>query len=164
MPSVVLGPPERGLPSKGSTDVLSLGLDGSIVLGFGEEVIRDGLGPDFIVWENNFWIGGDATQVFSELGEISVSADGITWSTFPCDATQAEGYDSGCAGWRPRQDHDLCTLEALDPVEVGGDPFDLADVELEEVRYVRIRGVSDSGDAPSKSFDLDAVGVIHARP
>ena len=46
---------------------------------------------------------------------------------------------------------------------MGGDAFDLADLELESVRYVRIRDLSESGRGMAAGFDLDAVGVIHAQ-
>ena len=76
LPDVVLGPPLEGPPTRGSLDVLSLGTGGEIVLGFGGYRVFNGPGPDFIVWENPFWIGGDAQNPFAELGEVAVSADG----------------------------------------------------------------------------------------
>jgi len=58
----VLGPP-RGKPGAGSLHVLSLGVGGEIVLGFGGSIV-DGDGPDFVVFENAFFIDGDdRTQV-----------------------------------------------------------------------------------------------------
>jgi len=167
-PEVVLGPPLQGPPSTGSLDVLSLGIDGTIVLGF-DTVIQDGPGPDFIVWENAFWIGGNSENVFQELGEVSVSEDGVTWTVFPCDSEKVEGFDAGCAGWRPRLEFDPCSMVPLVPELVGGDPFDLSDIGVPSARYVRIRdrGMAEDpmkGVAPSAGFDLDAVGVVHSAP
>jgi len=168
LPDVVLGPPSKDPPSVGSLDVLSLGIDGTIVLGFGG-TIQDGPGPDFIVWENVFWVGGDPENVFEELGEVAVSDDGETWAVFPCDPQRTDGFDPGCAGWRPRLEYDACSTESLDPAVVGGAPFDLADIGVSTARFVRIRDVGAADDpikgaAPSAGFDLDAVGIVHPSP
>jgi len=164
MPDIALGPPEGEGASEGSLDVVSLGAHGEIVVEFGDRAIVDGEGADFIVFENPFYVQGDPEQVYQELGEVAVSADGETWETFECDTEPAEpGRWPGCAGWRPVEDYDAEETVPPEPAVTGGDPFDLADVELEEVRYVRIRDVSGKGLAPSAGFDLDAVGVIHGR-
>ena len=86
---------------------------------------------------------------------------GETWHVFPCDPEKSDGFDTGCAGWRPRQEFDTCALVPIEPEVVGGDPFDLADLGLTGVKYVRIRDVSGVGGAPSAGFDLDAVGAVH---
>ncbi len=161
MPSVVLGPPPEGPPTAGSLDVVSLGVGGEIVLSFGERAIVDGPGPDLIVWENVFQVGADPDAVFAELGEVAVSDDGETWTTFVCDPNDDIGYDVGCAGWRPRQAFDPCQVVPLVPEVVGGDGFDLADLGLAQARYVRIRDLATLGGAPSAGFDLDAVGGVH---
>ena len=49
----------------------------------------------------------------------------------------------------------------LDADRTGGDSFDLADVGLEEIRFIRIRDLDRQGAAPSGGFDLDSVGAIH---
>jgi hypothetical protein len=164
LPGVVLGAPGGMGTSAGALDVLSLGVGGEIVLGFGNRVIEDGAGPDFIVFENAFWPGDDPVAVFAEPGEVAVSEDGERWETFPCDAqTEAEeGRFPGCAGWSPTLEFDPFTLLPLDPEKTGGDAFDLDDVGLERARYVRIRDLSDAGDGTSAGFDLDAVGIVHA--
>ena len=162
MPDVVLGPPSGGGTTQGSLDVLSLGAGGEIVLSFGDGEIVNGEGPDFIVFENPFWPGGDEEQVFAELGEVSVSADGETWHTFECDFEFGDPppYD-GCAGWTPTLSYDPHEVLLLEPAVTGGDAFDLADVGLERARYVRIRDLWGIGDEPLTGFDLDAVGLIH---
>ena len=162
LPEVVLGPPSPGPPTSGSIDVLSLGVNGEVIVAFNELSIVDGPGPDFIVWENPFWVGGDPDAPFAELGEVSVSEDGLSWVTFPCDPT-AVPYDAGCAGWRPRRDFEVCALSALDPELTGGDPFDLADIGLGRVSYVRIRDLSEDGEGITAGFDLDSVGGVNVE-
>jgi hypothetical protein len=160
----VLGPPEPGTPMSGSLRVLSLGVGGEIVLGFGGRVFEDGPGPDLIIWENAFWIGGDTQTPFAELGEVSVSEDGETWTSFPCDPFAENPFESGCAGVEPRQAFEVCDTIPLESAIVGGDAFDLADIGVDQARYVRIRDLAETGDAPSAGFDLDAVGAIHFVP
>jgi hypothetical protein len=162
LPNVVLGPPSGGGTQHGSLDVLSLGKGGSIVLGFDRYAIVDGPGPDLLVFENPFWPNDDPSKVYAEPGEVSVSEDGETWATFPCDAAgDGAGHFAGCAGVTPTLVYDAETIIPLDPAVTGGDGFDLADVGLVTARFVRIRDVSDRGEAPTAGFDLDAVGIVN---
>lgn len=165
LPAIVLGPPRGKGESAGSLDVVSLGAGGEIVLGFGERVIVDGPGPDLIVFENPFWPNGDATKAFVELGEVSVSEDGQDWQTFPCDsAGDGRGKFTGCAGVSPTLEYDAVELVPLDPEQTGGDAFDLSDLGLEYVRFVKIRDLRTLEPAgTSGGFDLDAVGVVDAQ-
>ena len=129
-----MGPPDGRGPDAGGLDVLSLGQGGSIVLGFGSSLIVDDDGADFIVFENPFWVGGDSTNVFAELGLVEVSEDGQTWIAFPCDLDTRQG----CAGWRPPLI--FAPEDTLPPsLEIcGGDGFDLAEVGLSSARFIRI--------------------------
>jgi hypothetical protein len=165
-PDVVLGPPRGSGAVRGSTDVLSLGRTGSIVVELGQTVI-DGDGPDFIVFENAFFVAGTRT-VFADPGFVAVSEDGAAFTELPCAATEAPGYD-GCAGVEPvyaDADPDEGNgVDAFDPIEAGGDAFDLADFGVARARFVRIR---DSGEGPmmggdNEGFDLDAIGVLHGE-
>ncbi|MDD9937534.1 MAG: cell surface protein [Myxococcales bacterium] len=160
LPDVVLGAPDGRGTMMGALDVLSLGIGGEIVLGFGDRAIVDGDGPDFLVFENSFWPAGDAEAVFAELGEVAVSPDGERWETFECGES-APGQYPGCAGWNPTLEYDPDTVVPLDPELTGGDPFDLAEVGLERATHVRIRDLASEGSAPSAGFDLDAIGAIH---
>jgi hypothetical protein len=160
-PGVVEGPPKGGGSALGSLNVLSLGEGGSIVVEFGQTIV-DAPGPDFIVFENPFDIGGDPTKPNADPATVEVSADGTTWFGFECTATD---YPWGsCAGWHPVfANPDTNAIDPLDPATAGGDPFDLAALAQEggpgEARFVRITDRNDlSGD-----FDLDAVGVVHGR-
>jgi hypothetical protein len=156
MPDVVLGPPQAIPSGGGSMNVLSLGAGGSIVLGFGDRVIVDGPGPDFIVFENAFQLNGTA-RVFQELGEVSVvSEKGML--TYPCDSQFQTG---GCAGKTPTGDFPFLRQSVLDPRKTGGDAFDLADLGLASAAQVQIRDVSEGGAEPTAGFDLDAVGLVN---
>ncbi len=165
LPNVVLGPPSGKGTSAGGTDVLSLGKGGSIVLTFDRFAITDGDGPDFVVFENPFWPGGDASAVYAEPGEVSVSDDGESFFTFPCDAAgDGQGHYAGCAGVTPTLVYDPASVVPLDPALTGGDVFDLADIGLTTARFVKIHDVSFAGSAPTAGFDLDAVGIVNALP
>jgi hypothetical protein len=162
LPNVVLGPPGGAGTGAASLDVLSLGAGGSIELGFGEAVIVDGPGPDFVVFENPFWIRGDPDDPYAELGEVEVSEDAIEWRKFSCNReAEVRGRWPGCAGWTPTLAFD--PQQPLDPEACGGDAFDLAEVGLAEARYVRVTDLDGGGEVPSIGFDLDAVGLIHHR-
>lgn len=165
LPNVVLGPPSGGGTDHGSLDVLSLGKGGSIVLGFERYAVTDGPGPDLIVFENAFWPNGDPSAVYAEPGEVSVSEDGETWVTFPCDPVgDGAGHFPGCAGVTPTFPYDAETTLPLDPALTGGDGFDLADVGVSFANFVRIQDISGRGAAPSAGFDLDAVGIVNTSP
>ena len=142
---------------------MSLGEGGEIVLGFGDRVVVDGPGPDLVVFENTFWVGGDPAQTFAELGSVAVSVDGDVWHEFACDPSREQGYDVGCAGWRPRQLFEACAPPPLDADASGGDPFDLSELGVEEIRFVRVSDRGGAGLEPSAGFDLDAVGAVHLR-
>ncbi len=158
LPGIVLGPPQGGGADSGSLDVATLGNGGSIILGFAPSVIVDRPGPDFIVFENPFDIGGDPTKPFAEVATVGVSDDGITFKDFPCTATI---YPYGmCAGWHPVfANPGTNDIDPTDPAVAGGDDFDLADLGVTEARFVRI---TDRVDLPS-TFDLDAVSIVHAE-
>ena len=160
LPDVVLGPPQEGPPTRGSLDVLSLGTGGEIVLGFGGYRVFNGPGPDFIVWENPFWIGGDAQNPFAELGEVAVSADGETWHAFPCNPSLEDSFDPGCAGWRPRLEFDSCELLPIAP-ELAGAICSIS-LSSDSNRFVSfVFAICLMGASPSAGFDLDAVGAVH---
>jgi hypothetical protein len=165
LPGIVLGPPGGVVSGGGSLDVVSLGAGGSIVLGFGNKAIVDAAGTDFVVFENPFWPGGDASQVYAELGEVSVSEDGETWQTFPCDTTgDGQGRFTGCAGFTPTQKYDPATLVPLDPARTGGDAFDLAELGVARARFVKIRDLETlEPGGTSAGFDLDAVGIVNVE-
>lgn len=160
-PDLVFGPPQGKGADQGATEgVVSLGNGGWVVLGFGGNVIVDGPGVDFIVFENAFRYGADGENVFAELATVSVSTDGEHWVDFPCTASEAP-YGS-CAGWHPVvANGDEQELTELDPNTAGGDGYDLAQVCMEHARYVRITDREDLDAALDGVFDLDAVGIVN---
>lgn len=178
MPGIVEGPPQGGGTSHGSTDVVSLGGGGSIVVSFAPNAIVDGPGVDFIVFENPFWTGGNSSDIYAEPGEVSVSEDGVTWHTFPCSPTidlqsplgtgVAPPYGQ-CAGWHVVYSNPGNGISPFDPSVSGGDPFDLADVGIMVARYIRIvdktmEDCPESGPRPdTNGFDLDAVSIVNAE-
>ncbi len=162
LPRVVRGKPEGLGLNAGSTDVVSLGNDGRIVVSFDDNAVVDGEGDDLVIYENAFF---SATLVFAELAYVEVSADGKVWSAFPYDA----GTREGLAGQTPVLSSSENELDPLDP-ESGGDRFDLADVGLDFVRFVRITDAGAAIDDPGNhsfagtkgGFDLDAAAAIHS--
>jgi hypothetical protein len=154
-PEIVLGPPRGAGDSAGSTDVLSLGNEGSITLAFDGLDIVDGQGVDFLVFENPF-IG------FVETGLVEVSRDGMNWQAFPC-AARLDGGTSGCAGVQPVFANPELGVSAVEPSAAGGDGFDLAALGIARARFVR---VTDSGKnrfyaPPAGGFDLDAISIVN---
>lgn len=168
LPGIVLGPPHGGGLLQGSSDVVSLGIGGSIVVRFDPPVICDGPGPDFTVFENVFHIGSATGPLFTEYGFVAVSQDGEHFVEMPYDPVS----HAGLAGQQPVLSNPDNGIDPLDPSVSGGDPFDLAAVGLTWAAYVRITDVAgaipDIGDlpqfsvAPSAGFDLDAIAAVHA--
>jgi hypothetical protein len=169
MPSVVEGPPVGLGNMQGSTDVVSLGNGGTIVVSFAPNAIVDGPGPDFIVFENPFFVGGNPNDIYAEPGEVN-------WATFPCNPTLDPTSQTGvappygsCAGWHPVYSNPANGISPLDPSVAGGDPFDLADVGVAHARFVRIvdktaEACPDAAQGPTTNgFDLDAVSIVNAE-
>ncbi|MCI0344982.1 MAG: thrombospondin type 3 repeat-containing protein, partial [Chloroflexi bacterium] len=184
LPGVVLGPPRGTGAFGGSTDTFSLGLGGQIVVEFRDNVLVDGPGPDLIVFENAFLQRGLTTlDPFAEPGAVSVSADGVTWATFPCAADEPP-FHAGCAGVYPvfaNADDPLSPPASIPsttpiaalvgvpiddfvpPAGAGGDAFDLATVGLAAVRFVRVDASQRRfGLEGLAGFDLDAMVAVHS--
>jgi hypothetical protein len=176
LPGVVEGPPVGGGSDVGSIDVVSLGSGGSIVVTFAPNAIVDGPGPDFIVFENPFWIGGNSNDIYAEPGEISVSDDGQTWTPFPCTPTVDPGATDGtgtappygtCGGWGVVDSTPTNGISPFDPATAGGNAFDLADIGVTHARFVKIvdqtrEACPDAGGPTTNGFDLDAIAIVNA--
>ncbi|MFA5343159.1 MAG: Ig domain-containing protein [Kiritimatiellia bacterium] len=168
LPQIVLGAPRGKGLVWGSTDVVSLGAainddggasapyGGTITLEFVDNVVWDGPGADFTVFENVFYVC-DAAGVpdpetrFMEPAVVSVSQDGINWRQFKIDFSPRYDpdtgalnlrhpycYNSGFAGVNPVMS-DGYSPDPTDPAVSGGDSFDISAVGLEWIRYVRIQ-------------------------
>ena len=172
MPGVVYGPPVGGGLLMGSTDVVSLGNGGTIVVSFEPNAIVDGPGPDFTVFENPFYVAGNKNNIYAEPGIVSVSDDGVTWTSFPCTATAQNPPYGLCGGWHPviANWHDN-TVSPLDPNVSGGDVFDLATVGITHARYIKITDHSaetcptdpSQPHPTTNGFDLDAIAILNAE-
>lgn len=168
LPKNILGPPDKRaritIPTVDPEEIVALGLGGEIVLRFDRVTITDGPGADFTVFENAFaYTLGPTERIYAEPGEVSVSRDGITWFTFPFDSTTL----IGCAGRTPTNGDQ----DPANPEVSGGDGFDLADIGVDSVRYVRIRDVTSIVkenrshpfyDVTLSGFDLDAIVAAHS--
>ncbi len=161
-PEIVLGAPQGAGKRMGSFDVLSLGIEGEIILGF-EGLIIDGEGDDFWVFENVFYQDGDEQSVFRELAEVWVSDNGIDYKAFPCDAHQVRQFNDvqSCAGVEASLS---CDFELdLSSGACGGDAFDLEMIGVKQARFIKIKdlglGMGITAIKPTAGFDLDAIVV-----
>ncbi len=148
------------IPATDPREICSLGLGGTITLGLHRGVIVDGPGADFTVFENAFRYG--AGRIYAEPATVEVSRDGVTWTLFPFDSASGRGL----AGTTPTTGRD-----PYDPLRSGGTSYDLADVAMDSVRWVRITDVtrmilsnpkSPLYDPTLTGFDLDVVLALHA--
>ena len=178
-PEASYGFPENALfvAEGNSADIVSLGDGGEIVLGF-EYPIRNGLGPDFAVFENSF------SHTYLEFAFIEVSTNGVDFVRFPSHYVGDQFTQVGSFGnTNPEEFNNL----AGKYIQGFGTPFDLEDlkdstgVNLDSINFVKVVDVVGSihplygtTDAfgnyinepyptafESGGFDLDAVGVIH---
>ena len=163
-----------------SMEAVSLGDGGSALLTF-DRPIRNGEGPDFVVFEN------DNIGTFLELAFVEVSSDGEHFVRFPATSLTPTDEQVGSFG-------------SVDPTFINnlagkfkigyGTPFDLeeladnADLNLDSIVYVRVIDVIGTIDPQyasydafghivndpwptnfaSSGFDLSGVGVIHQKP
>jgi len=169
-PDIVLGPPEGTGTLWGSTDVLSLGDGGWIVLEFTDNYIYNGEGKDFTVFENAILVGGAEDNVFTEVASVAVSDDGNTFVEFPFDYDPDGPPGSGGASYKnPDNFRDFAgvnpviskTSNGIDPTDPefsGGDSFDLneiagkatqAGVDVNHIRFIKIT------DTGSNTLDVN---------
>ena len=163
LPEIVLGPPQGGGKLQAGRHVLSLGEGGVIVLEFVDNEVIDGKGADFLIFENPFLRapGNDPEQGFFELAKVEVSLNGEDWTEFPYDTSSRKG----CAGHHPvLANSEKNEIDPTDPEKAGGDPFDLKDIGVKVVRFIRITDVRGYGGKDgSAGFDLDAIAAVHSR-
>lgn len=209
LPGIVAGPPRGGGLVQGSSHVFSLGAatnddggvaspyGGGIVVEFVDNEVWNGPGADFTVFENVFYIrdaGGnpDPDSRFMEPAVVSVSEDGTTFVPFPFDFSPRFDpetgdlnlrhpfvYNRGFAGVNPVLSNGY-DPDPADPAVSGGDSFDIGELGLERIRFVRIQSTGnrwlvdrngdlvlhteEAGSAMREfnrsGFDFDAVGAI----
>jgi hypothetical protein len=162
----------------GTNGVVCLGDGGSAILSF-DDIIYNGPGFDFAVFENGF------SDNFLELAFVEVSSDGINFHRFPSTSfTQDTLQISGFGSLDPTQINNLAgKYRAL-----YGTPFDLEELNgtagldvnhITQIKIIDVVGCINESFAtydqygnkindpwntafPEGGFDLDAVGIIHA--
>lgn len=135
-------------------DIVSLGKNGWVALGFDAPIIN-GAGADFTVFENAFEITG-GLGIFDEWLIVSVSNDGVNWFTFPYDSLTGEGM----AGRTPTQGGNV---NYLDPSQSGGDSFDIGELGLSQIQYVRVQDATRLQSSDRLSSELDAIIALHQK-
>ncbi|MFO8059017.1 MAG: hypothetical protein R6V10_17160, partial [bacterium] len=184
LPGIVTGFPGPSSATTGSTEVVSLGTGGSITLDFTDNVIVNGPGPDFIVFENAFFCTvpeseSDDYSVFAEPVKVEVWDDS-TWKTFDYDEDALSQVGSttddaactpksvlkqlkGLAGITPSftgerivpDDPDSWDPDGTGGVSGwGGDAFDLDDLGVSQTDRIRL---TDSGQLVG--FEGEAQGA-----
>jgi len=163
-PKNVFGLPDSSaryeIPAVKPEEICSIGFGGEIIVGFQGKILRDKPGKDFTVFENSFY-SPDFKKKFIEPAKVAVSKDGITYIEFPYDSQSLQG----CAGITPTYGN----KNPFDPNESGGDSFDLADIGIDSIRYIKITDISELlldrkhplYDPIVTGFDIDAVIGLH---
>lgn len=152
-PDNILGPPDPdatpSVPAVGEDELLTLGKDGWVVIEFTDNTVIDGVGVDFTVFENVMYTG---SGYFRECAFVEVSQDGVNWTMFPWNGETFEGL----AGVWPTTGDD-----PTDPQVSGGDQFDLADIDMDWIRFIRLTDCGDSV-ADGGLCDIDAVAAVNS--
>lgn len=164
-PTNIFGPPStiatKYIAETRPEEILSLGLGGEIVVGLKNNIIINQPGIDFIIFENCF-INQFTNKEFAEPAKVSVSANGIDFIEFPFNIDSL----TGLAGVTP-------TIGSQNPFNYpacGGNGFDLEDIGLDTINYIKITDVSQeilnnknhkNYDPTISGFDLDAVAILH---
>ncbi len=151
---------------------------GTITVRFAKP-IRDLSGADFVVFENaliaeSIESGAVAGQVFGELAYVEVSVDGENFTRFPSESLTAAAV-GGYGSINATNVRNLAGKHSNAGGESWGTPFDLSELGLSEIQYIRLVDIpgtgafTDSADRPiydphktfgSGGFDLEAVGAI----
>lgn len=151
-PENIFGNPDSNatlfVPSVSENQLVSLGLNGWIIVEFTDNIIRDFAGPDFTVFENCFYVGNDTTRIWIEPGIVSVSKNGTDFFEFPYDSVSFQG----CAGTKPTNGKE----NPQNYLVSGGNSFDLSLLGIDSVRFIKIEDRSRWVNG-GNGFDLDAV-------
>jgi len=155
-------------------DLVSLGDGGTITLSFARP-IQNGDGYDFAVFENGFNVG---LSYYLELAFVEVSENGTDFVRFPNESVIDTGFQTDNFGYTdPTKIYNLAGKHQAP----YGTLFDLEEVGMNEVNYVRLidvvgsvndsfgsrdskgRIINDPWPTPfaSSGFDLDAVAVVN---
>ena len=170
--SVALGSPRGEGKDKGSLDVVSLHAriydgttpcGGSIILKFNDNLVWDGNGFDFTIFENVFDLMGEESKRWMEPAIVAVSQDGKTYYTFPYDYVphydgtgeidyynpysfmDGDGTVRGFAGIHPVFSNNG-TPDPTNPSISGGDSFDLSDITRKKLAWIQYIKITATGD------------------
>lgn len=165
-PENIFGPPSPKatvqVPASSMADVLPIGFEGEIIIGFKGKALINGPGYDFIIFENPF-INPINKGIFAEPGIVSVSQDGINFIEFPHNPNSLDGL-AGLTPVNGNRDpfiHPAC----------GGDAFDLETIGLSFITHIKIKDTTNIVTSLPKDhkyynpqhilsgFDLDAVSA-----
>lgn len=155
-------------------DLLSLGDSGVVTLSFAQP-IQNNLGYDFAIFENGFQVG---LSYYLELAHVEVSKNGVDFVRFPSESLSDTDFQTDNFGYTDPEK--LRNLAGKHQAPYGT-LFDLEEVGLSEVNYVRLvdvvgsivdslgsrdskgRLINDPWPTPfaSSGFDLDAVAVVN---
>ncbi|MFN4083423.1 MAG: T9SS type A sorting domain-containing protein [Bacteroidia bacterium] len=179
---VSVGSKENAI-GKADGRIVSLGDGGEAILHF-DNLIVNGPGPDFVVFENGFSF--DDSLYFLELAFVEVSSNGRDFVRFePTSLTNTNLQIGAFEGLDAKKINNL----AGKYIAPYGTPFDLDElknnplIDVNHIKFIKIIDVVGSIDEtfgskdknnnlindpwptpfPSGGFDLDAVGVIHQK-
>ncbi len=176
LPGNVLGPPSGMGNQMGQaswTQVVSLNArsnndngasapyGGSIILEFTNNIIVNGPGFDFTIFENAFFVNHDGildpADRYMEPAVVSVSQDGVHYYDIPFDYvphydnTGAEvmnnplSYHSGFAGIEPVYSNGTYP-DPTDLTVSGGDHFDLSSITSKDLLWIKYVKIKSTGD------------------
>jgi len=159
--------------------ILSLGEGGSIILEF-DDVIKDGPGTDFVIFENGFYAAG----TFSEWAFVEVATTTNAWARFPVTSFITNAIDA----YEPMDVTKVDGVAGKHAMEYGT-PFNLewlkndaqvlsGAVNLDQIAYIRIVDIIGNGSSVDQfghplfdpfgaaplstdGFDLRGVGVVN---
>lgn len=159
VPTNITGPPDgRGtlVPASLATEIASLhakvGAGGGVVLEFTNNIVDLGPGADFTVFENVFFVNGDANDRFMEPAVVWVALFEDQWYRFPIDVVPpADGqelklndpfyYNRGFAGRNP-----TTGSNPTNPDVSGGDAFDADSLFIPGLTWIRYIKIQSTGD------------------
>ena len=179
-----LGSPKGKGTYMGSYDVVSLQAKeddgnppcgGNIIVQFTDNIVVDGLGEDFTVFENVFYLDGNENTRFMEPAIVYVSQNGIKYYRLPCNYvlhTFSNGntnyfnpysYSSGFAGVNPVFSNNG-SPDPTNPMVSGGDSFDLNGIGgLTWIQYIKIKSTGDNwltdDDGNDKILHIQEMGA-----
>ncbi len=168
LPNIVLGPPQGYGEWMGSGNVVSLHAKinddegasapygGTITVRFTDNIVVNGSGVDFTIFENAFKVYGKTDSYWIEPAVVDVSMDGVTYYRFPfdfvphydaeeLDLSNPYSYAQGFVGVRPVLSNNG-SPDPTNPAVSGGDSFDLDSISasLTWIQYIRITSTGDN--------------------